>query len=1148
MKETKRLHTPPRLLKFLYEQLKTHQEPVSLSSTCVAVNSCQSYSCQSNRQISEMGHEVQPAYYVPAFPAYPEPATVSAAAVFSGMACSEFPNLFRRRQTLTSNDRRGVFTCTPIEKGSFVAEYRGELISQYEQDKRQKKYTDKQNAFLFDFEWNNGTWCIDASREDGSLGRLVNDCHKSPNCKMRRLTVQGTPHLCLFAIENIQAETEITYDYGDSQWPWRNLTPSGMIQTQHSGDPEVSERPSSSFQQTPSGMIQTQHSGDPEMSERPSSSFQQTPSGMIQTQHSGDPEVSERPSSSFQQANHSTGIACFHHVLTAEQISNDMTDESSDVTDYDDANYVPDSSGNSSDTSSNSRDLKIIDNHLPHKVLKEISLAIATAHSSDSTNSSMEQRSFSSSKMSSGHCSSGISCSDSSSEKTSHSSINVTSLPNTAKRSKYNKKQYCLYCSKAISKLARHLESAHSTQPDVAKAFSFNKRSRERKDLLRSLKKRGNFNHNATVASSGDGEMVACRRPTRIRQSNDFSHCKFCQGLYARDCLWRHVRNCPQKSVEVETRVGRKRIHIDLPKAETVHEAVWKIACEMNQDDISLVVRSERDILSLGESMYNSRKPNEKRNDYIRQKMREMARLLIAARATTPLKTTEDLVMPSNFPHVIQAVRSVAGYDLDTNSYKIPSLALKLGHSLAKVAGIVQCNAIIANRNVVAESAKQFATLYEKRWAESISSAALGTLHQAKWNKPHVLPFTQDVHLLHKFLATERAKCMKDLEEDPNIKSFGNLAQVTLTQVVLFNRRRQGEVSKMELQAFTSRNRTELNPDIMTGLTEFERKVAKYFDRVEIRGKRSRMVPVLLTPDMIAAMDLLIKNRNECQVHTENVYLFARPCVLSHYRGSDCFRKYSKQCGAKNPESLTSTRLRKQVATLSTVLNLKENEMDQLATFLGHDIRVHREFYRLPESTLQLAKVSKLLIAMEKGRLSDLQGKGLDDIEINPEDQVGTSDDDSSEETIADLHQHEGSRTETSGDRTLLRDSHASTTLDNLESTSASTVLDNANVSNTQPRLDSQQNTALQVVTSQTSSKCSTAKQAGKVRSKWTGNEVKAVERHMIHFITSCKVPGKKDCDSCLQAEPVVLKDRDWAAIKYYIHNRIISMKRKMNR
>lgn len=56
--------------------------------------------------------------------------------------------------------------------------------------------------------------------------------------------------------------------------------------------------------------------------------------------------------------------------------------------------------------------------------------------------------------------------------------------------------------------------------------------------------------------------------------------------------------------------------------------------------------------------------------------------------------------------------------------------------------------------------------------------------------------------------------------------------------------------------------------------------------------------------------------------------------------------------------------------------------MDQVANFLGHDIRVHREFYRLPEATTQLAKISKLLIAMEKGSLTNLQGKTLDEIEI----------------------------------------------------------------------------------------------------------------------------------------------------------------------
>jgi len=69
---------------------------------------------------------------------------------------------------------------------------------------------------------------------------------------------------------------------------------------------------------------------------------------------------------------------------------------------------------------------------------------------------------------------------------------------------------------------------------------------------------------------------------------------------------------------------------------------------------------------------------------------------------------------------------------------------------------------------------------------------------------------------------------------------------------------------------------------------------------------------------------------------------------------------------------------------MSKILNLDENEADQLADFLGHDIRIHRQYYQLPEETLQLAKMSKVLMAMEKGTLSDYKGQKLDDIEIDP--------------------------------------------------------------------------------------------------------------------------------------------------------------------
>lgn len=64
------------------------------------------------------------------------------------------------------------------------------------------------------------------------------------------------------------------------------------------------------------------------------------------------------------------------------------------------------------------------------------------------------------------------------------------------------------------------------------------------------------------------------------------------------------------------------------------------------------------------------------------------------------------------------------------------------------------------------------------------------------------------------------------------------------------------------------------------------------------------------------------------------------------------------------------------------VLNLKNNELDKVADFLGHDIHVHRDFYRLPVPTTQLAKLSKLVLSMEKGNLSSMQRKSLDEMEV----------------------------------------------------------------------------------------------------------------------------------------------------------------------
>ncbi|KAF7644682.1 hypothetical protein LDENG_00217720 [Lucifuga dentata] len=73
-------------------------------------------------------------------------------------------------------------------KGRGVVEYRGEL-NNFEESQRRRQQRNRADSlvFLFDFSWQEKIWCVDAAREDGSLGRLINDDHKNSNCKMKKV-------------------------------------------------------------------------------------------------------------------------------------------------------------------------------------------------------------------------------------------------------------------------------------------------------------------------------------------------------------------------------------------------------------------------------------------------------------------------------------------------------------------------------------------------------------------------------------------------------------------------------------------------------------------------------------------------------------------------------------------------------------------------------------------------------------------------------------------------------------------------------------------------------------------------------------------------------------------------------------------------
>jgi len=112
---------------------------------------------------------------------------------------------------------RGVVPTKKLFKGEFVVEYAGELIEHSTAEERENRYAMdiSKGCYMYYFKTNGKHYCIDATTETGRLGRLVNHSRLQPNCCTKVVMVDKVPRLVLIAKTDIEAGTELLYDYGD---------------------------------------------------------------------------------------------------------------------------------------------------------------------------------------------------------------------------------------------------------------------------------------------------------------------------------------------------------------------------------------------------------------------------------------------------------------------------------------------------------------------------------------------------------------------------------------------------------------------------------------------------------------------------------------------------------------------------------------------------------------------------------------------------------------------------------------------------------------------------------------------------------------------------------------------------------------------
>ncbi|XP_031331433.1 uncharacterized protein LOC116162051 [Photinus pyralis] len=431
----------------------------------------------------------------------------------------------------------------------------------------------------------------------------------------------------------------------------------------------------------------------------------------------------------------------------------------------------------------------------------------------------------------------------------------------------------------------------------------------------------------------------------------------------------------------------------------------------MKGDEISFVAKTDSLIVRFGDS-YLKKHKRERISYVCSNRMRELARLLIAYRDIVGRTNVDfkQLLLPKNFDSVLSAVRIIVGYDPIKNTFKTPSLAMHLGTSLKLACQELSHLVLKETRGFRAQSPdlktiwlkdiKNFKMLVESRWNIELASLANKDLMEKRWQKPLLLPLVSDIKIF-------RDECLKMAEECENVFRQGNddrntyklLLNCTLALLIVFNRRRIGDIQYLKIADYKRDIRSDVN-DFESVLTDVEKMLTSKYKRVVNGGKGNRAVVILIPELLQRFIDIILKNRDK-YITSDNEYVFAVPgSTVPWGKGDVAIRALTKNMKLKNPTAISSNKLRKQIATVMQLLNLSKDESKQFAQFMGHTEKTHQEFYELPVDIYQTAKVSKILLASEKGIPAQYKGRSLADINFDENLEYAVENNDADEGVI----------------------------------------------------------------------------------------------------------------------------------------------------
>ncbi|KAJ8676094.1 hypothetical protein QAD02_011880 [Eretmocerus hayati] len=533
----------------------------------------------------------------------------------------------------------------------------------------------------------------------------------------------------------------------------------------------------------------------------------------------------------------------------------------------------------------------------------------------------------------------------------------------------YAKDNFCSLCNTMQNRIDRHLITHHAESEGVKIINSLPKRSLERRRKFAQIVKSMNFVWNTDRTIDLEGHIIPTHR-RRAPKSDSETTCKVasmivcthCLGFYARGSLHNHIRiqHPDKRNPDARTRVNAMRgeAMMKLCHERANLNEISELLAELSLDEVGAVARYDL-LIILYANKYGGKHRTMKQRVYVRNNMRLLAKILIAAKNINGnIKDLASLLRVEHRQVLCDAIEAVAVIDHNTKRYGSIYNAEAAPVVIRKLFVILKAE-YLSHKSTKGDHTDivNFVDVFENEVAFLITYRASYTRKEQMRHRCQTELQIQPQHfeISRKFVEAKQLESKNYFEKsdfhDGLIREHHkNLTEITATSILNFNGRRPTETGGVLTKDYEF---AKTESEYFKMLSKAEQQQRMKYKRMDMVGKKGSEGHLFINKMNDECLKLILRHRMDVGINISNPSLFAIPTHPGQEEQfvnlSPVYAKLAAQCKPYHPEivdkAVRATKIRSHHATLNSAME-NGTSVELMSKQLGHSSAMHESRYK----------------------------------------------------------------------------------------------------------------------------------------------------------------------------------------------------------